>query len=114
MPILITKIVVCPYCRARVNLYTRKCSHCNEDLSLLRDLHLLPYALYNQGVERFTQGDYGGALLKVSAALELSRGFDEAQLLLAKIANVLGLKDLNRNGHKLPQHETSETPGGAD
>ena len=81
---------------------------------MVRDLQLLPYSLYNQGLERFTQGDYRGALLKVSAALELSKGFDEAHLLLAKIANVLGLKDLDHNGHELPQHETSKTPGGSE
>jgi hypothetical protein len=83
-----------------VNLYAKECLNCNEDLSLVRDLHLLPYALYNQGVERFTEGDYCGALLKVSAAVELSKEFEEAQLLLAKIASVLGLNDLNRDGHE--------------
>lgn len=59
---------------------------------MLRDLQLLPYALYNQGLERFSEGDYYGALLKVSSAVELSSEFEEAHLLLAKIVSALGLK----------------------
>ena len=99
MPLLITRIVVCPYCRARVNLYAKECPQCNESLSLMRDLLLLPYALYNQALERFNEGDYCGALLKVSAAVELSKEFEEARVLLTKIGSVLGLKELNGNGH---------------
>ena len=107
MPVLITKIISCPFCRdARVNLYSKKCPKCNEDLSLICDLQLLPYALYNQGLKRFSEGDYCAALLKVSAAVELNGEFAEANLLLTKIAAALGLKDLVPNTLELPEQET--------
>ncbi len=94
MSTLITKIINCPFCRARVNVYARQCSSCEADLSLLSDLNLLPYALYNQGVECLHEGDVCGAIIKLSAAVELGKDFKEARLLLAQIIEAIGLPEM--------------------
>lgn len=105
MSILITKIINCPFCRKRVNVYAKQCSSCDADLSLLSDLNLLPYALYNQGVERLHENDLGGALVKLSAAVELGKDFKDARLLLAKIAEALGLQEIAGRQRELANYE---------
>ena len=106
MPVLVTKIISCPFCRGRVSVYAKVCPTCAADLSLLSDLQLLPYALYNQGLERFLAEDYYAALLKLAAAVELGKDFAEAQLLLEKIAGRLGLKALSSDEPESAQSGT--------
>jgi hypothetical protein len=105
MSTLITKIINCPFCRVRVNVYARQCSSCNVDLSLLSDLNLLPYALYNQGLERLREDDLCGAIIKLSAAVELGVDFKEAHLLLAKIAESIGLQVFANRQRELANNE---------
>ncbi len=91
MPVFVTKNARCPFCRKRVSVYEKQCPACAAELALLSDLRLLPYALYNQGLDRYQAGDTFGALVKVSAAVELTKDFKEARQLLAHLATSLGL-----------------------
>jgi len=86
----------CPFCKARVDAFKHECGSCGQDVSLLSDLHLLPYSLVNQGLERLAKGDKWGALVKVCAAVEFDQKFERGRHLLADLASELGLEELAR------------------
>ena len=91
MSLQITKMLRCPFCRARMSLYERACTSCGEDLSLIADLHLMPYVLYNQAVALYSEGDLLGAMRKLSAAVELAQEPAKARELLKEVLETLGL-----------------------
>lgn len=94
MATLIDKEIRCPFCRARVNICQRSCPGCSADLSLLSDLNLLPYALFNEGLALFASGEHSGALVKFAAAVEWAPEFREAHQMLARVAESLSTEDL--------------------
>lgn len=88
----------CPFCKTKNDAFKQECVNCNQDLSLLSTLHLLPYSLVNQGIERLDKDDKWGALIKFCAAVEFGKQFEPGQRLLAQLATELGLDEL---AHKL-------------
>lgn len=84
----------CPFCKTRVDAFKQECETCSEDVSLLSSLHLLPYSLFNQGIEKFNQNDPWGALVKFCAAVEIDKKSIEFQQALYKLAKQLGLDEL--------------------
>ena len=107
MPTMVTKMVRCPFCKTRVSVYEQQCSTCEADLSLLSSLHLMSYALFNEGLVCIEKDDMPGALVKLSAAVELGKDFKEGRQLLAKVADTLGLEGLARRQRALIENDTN-------
>jgi hypothetical protein len=103
MPALVDKEIRCPFCRTSLSIYQRTCPECAGDLSLLSDLNLLPYALFNQGLELFANGDFGGALVKFAAAVEWAPTFAEAHSMLARAAESVSLPELAATHRRLAE-----------
>ena len=96
MPTLINVKYKCPFCKIRINAFKQECSSCGQDVSLLSELHLLPYSLVNQGLQRLSDGDKWGALVKLCTAVEFDKTFERGRHLLADLATDLGLDELAR------------------
>lgn len=84
----------CPFCKERWSVYDRTCGACRADLALLSELHLLPYAFFNEGLACLESGDPGGAVVKLGAALELDPGLEDARGLMVRVATRLGWSEL--------------------
>ena len=96
MPIRINSFYKCPFCKHKISIYEQICANasCGEDLSLLSEVKMLPYVLFNQGMEKLKQGDPWEALVKLCAAVEFGKNFIEGHEALARLAESLGLQEL--------------------
>ena len=106
MPTLIDTEIRCPLCKVRVSVYQRSCPGCGADVSLLADLHLLPYALFNAGLELYTQGDFPAALVKFAAAVESKPDLHDAHRMLARTAESLSTRELAERHRRLGEKES--------
>lgn len=98
---LVAKEIRCPFCKARLSVYERSCPHCQGDLSLLSDLHLLAYALFNDGLALYAQGDYAAALIKFAAAVEWDPALSDAHRMLARTAESVSPAELSARHEQL-------------
>ena len=106
MPIRINSFYKCPFCKYKISIYEQICPNasCGEDLSLLSEVKMLPYFLFNQGMEKLKQGDPWEALVKLCAAVELGKNFMEGHEALARLAESLGLKELADRQFEIAQN----------